>query len=376
MPFRPGFGTQGTPIILYANYFQLVPPKSLPLHRYGIEFLPGVEGRRPESKRLLKWLVKLLLQQRLAEYGNDIVTDFSSTIISKTDLGIGQGNTYQVQYRAEDEDEPRPNCRIYAIRVQQTGTVESSELVDYLTSSNLSAIYEQKSDVIQALNIIVGHYNKASNSVLFAKPSKYYPFDGSAVEISELGGGLQAFRGYFVSVRAATARILVNIQVKHAACYKEGPLKALVREFQQTSGPNKYRLESFLKRLRIRPIHIPRKNRAGQEILRFKSIAALASVHDGRNLSHPPVVPSFGAGANDVEFYIGDGVSGGQEGPGSGDVAGAQKGKQARGKGSKRGKQLMSGPSRPLRAGSVVQGYISVAAHFRQSRFVSSPRHS
>jgi eukaryotic translation initiation factor 2C len=36
IPSRPGFGTQGRPITLYANYLELVPPKSLLLYRYSI----------------------------------------------------------------------------------------------------------------------------------------------------------------------------------------------------------------------------------------------------------------------------------------------------------------------------------------------------
>jgi eukaryotic translation initiation factor 2C len=173
--------------------------------------LPDIQGRKPESQKLLKWLVKLLLQQCLPEYSKNIVTDFGSTILSKVDLETGQGSTYEVQYRAEEEDEPQLGGRIYRIRIQPNGTIQSSELVDDLTSSNTRAICEQKNDVIQALNIIVGHYNKASKSVLFAKPSKYYPFGTPAAETWNLGAGLQALRGYFVSVRATTARILVNI---------------------------------------------------------------------------------------------------------------------------------------------------------------------
>ncbi len=369
MPHRPGFGTQGRPVTLYANYFELMPPKSLLLYRYSLEFIPDDQGRKPEGKKLLKWLVKLLLQQRLADYGNHIVTDFGSTILSKIDLGLGQGSTYEVQYQTEVDDEPRPGGRIYHVRVQPNGTLQSSELVDHLTSSNLSAVCAQKSDVIQALNIILGHYSKASNSVLFARPSKYYPFHPTTAETFHLGAGLQALRGYFISVRAATARILVNIQVKHAACYQEGPLDALIRDFQRTRGQNLHRLESFLKRLRIRPIHITRRNKAGQQTPRPRTVTALATPRDGPDLLHPPIVPSFGAGANEVHFYIGDGAPGTtQEGPSSGTTAGAQGGRKGK------GKVVKKGPAPAPPAGSVAEGYISVAEYFRQSTFVSCPQ--
>lgn len=368
MPPRPGFGTQGRSITLYANYFELVAPKSLPLHRYSIEFLPDVQGKKPESKKKLKWLVQLLLQQSLSEYSNSIVTDFANTLISKVDLEVGEGSTYEVQYRAEEEDEPQPGGRIYRIRIQPSGAIQSAELVDYLTSSNMSATCPQKDDIIQALNIMVGHQNKASNSVLFVKPSKYYPFGKTAAETWDLGAGLQALRGYFISVRAATARILLNVQVKHAACYQEGPLDALVRDFQRTYGQNLHRLESFLKMLRIRATHITRRNKAGEEIASRKSVAALASPRDGRDLLHPPIVPRFGAGANEVQFHIGNGASGvTREDPGSTTTATAQGG--GKGKGGKKGKQSASAPAPTPPAAGASTGYVSVAEYFRKSRF-------
>lgn len=46
MPARPGYGTQGKKIMVYANYFKLNVPKELSLTRYNVEFLPEVKGKK------------------------------------------------------------------------------------------------------------------------------------------------------------------------------------------------------------------------------------------------------------------------------------------------------------------------------------------
>jgi hypothetical protein len=119
-----------------------------------------------------------------------------------------------------------------------------------------------------------------------------------------LGAGLQAIRGFFVSVRSATSRILLNIQVKHTACLEEGPLGRLMSAFLAQNDGSILKLNNFLKKIRIRITHIVRKNRAGREIPRTKAITSLATTNDGNGLQHPPRVSRFGAGSKEVEFFI------------------------------------------------------------------------
>jgi hypothetical protein len=106
-----------------------------------------------------------------------------------------------------------------------------------------------------------------------------------------------------MSVRAATARILVNVQVKHGAFYQEGPLEGLIISFKQENGADKNKLEDFLKRLTVNVTHIRRKNRTGEVILRLKQISGLATPRDGEGQPKRPIVPEFGAGPKSVKFW-------------------------------------------------------------------------
>lgn len=119
-----------------------------------------------------------------------------------------------------------------------------------------------------------------------------------------LGAGLQAIRGFFVSVRAATARILVNVQVKHASFYDEGPLERVTVAYLGENGQSKVKLGNFLKKLSINVTHVVRKNKSGRQPRRIKIIVGLATI--GRGLQHPPIVPDFGSGSKEVKFFLDD----------------------------------------------------------------------
>ena len=177
-----------------------------------------------------------------------------------------------------------------------------AELVDYLTSSNAAAMISSQEDVIQALNIIVGHNPKAATRIASLGSSRHHDWQAAQSERIDLGAGLLAIRGFFLSVRSATGRLLLNVQVKHAPFYQTGSLVQLMTLFMQSNGPNKAKLQRYLKGLSVNVTHIVNRNAAGQQIRRMKTIWGLATERDGESLPRPPVVRSFGAGPKHVEF--------------------------------------------------------------------------
>lgn len=175
-------------------------------------------------------------------------------------------------------------------------------------------------------------------------------------EKATLGGGLEALRGFFVSVRAATARVLLNVQVKYLACYQEGPLPVVIGEYQRANSRSLYRLESFLKHLRVRTTHIERKTSSGRaRPAPVKSIIGLASPADGRSGDNPPRVPRHGAGPFEVQFFMG---SKDAQGAPAVSAATLPEGKAKRGR-----KAPKVGPVTPGQ-------YISVGDYFKRGMFV------
>ncbi|GAD99066.1 RNA interference and gene silencing protein [Paecilomyces variotii No. 5] len=346
MPLRPGYGTQGRRVELWANHLHLIPKGDLLLHRYSVDISLDEGGRRPAGKKLRR-LVQLLLEEHFAKYAQQIATDFKSNLISQQKLQLDDSG-YHVRYRSEDEDEPADNAPSYRLRVQATGTLTVAQLIDYLSSSNVGTILNSKEEIIQALNIVLGHTVRASPDVTSIGSSKHYPLANTTSERFDLGTGLIAVRGFLMSVRAATSKLLVNVQVKHAAFYQEGPLEQLMQTYMH-ANPGKVMLAGFVKKLVVNVTHIVRRNRAGQAIPRVKVICGLAMREDGRSQPHPPIVPSFGADANEVKFFLDGGNQSNDPPPG--------------GKGKQKGKNPPNAGPNPPGQGA----YISVYDFFRRT---------
>jgi len=351
-PRRPGFGTRGTTVTLWANYVQLIAAPDLTLYRYALAVSPNATGRK------LTQIIRLLLESpELTEFRQDMVSDFKSTCVSRQRLPEDDMNI-TITYRAEAEDEPRPGATSYKVHILCTNTLSVAELTEYLTSTDLAAGLENKQPLIQAFNIFLNHYAKSADNIGTIGSARAFSLRPDAPKW-DLGGGLTAIRGFFASVRAATCRILVNVNVTNAAFYNDGPLDQLMAAFEPQRRGGKIRLASFLKRVRVRTTHLPeKKNRAGEIIYRVKTIMGLAAPNDGHGLAHPPRVHQFGAGPKSVEFWLDSGPPA-QPGPATEASGGQAKKKKKGGKGG--------GPNVLSASSSSGGRYISVYDFFLNS---------
>ncbi|KAH8756300.1 argonaute-like protein [Diaporthe sp. PMI_573] len=304
LPARPGYGTEGQPITVYANYVPLVPRSDLTLYSYDVaEIKPEVVGKKRTQ------VIRLLVNEspELESYRGDMVTDFKSTLISRKQLDLGgPEKVIEVTYKAEGEDEPKERAPKYKVAVKYTKTLTVGDLMSFLTSTNPAVQYNSKLEMIQGLNIFLKHWAKSNNNVATIGASKTFSMSGNADNL-DLGRGLTALRGFFTSVRAATNRILVNVNVSHGAFYNEGKLTNLIAAYNPRPDPSGWRsLEKFLKRVRVRTTHLKeKKNRKGEVIHRAKTVFGLAKKSDGQGPNRPRV-KEFAAGPKHVEFWLED----------------------------------------------------------------------
>lgn len=296
-PERPGYGTVGRPVTLYANYLPLTLPNKR-LFRYHISIAADSAGRSAPVGKKARHIVRLLLEEHFPQQKNSIASDFRSTLVSCVKLTEGK---FDVRYKEHLDDDYIDPPRVHQVTCQYTGEVNPADLVNYLTSTNAGAMLESKSEIVAALNMIMGHHPKTDDQVVSVGANKHYSLRQDTMESFNLGGGLSVLRGFFVSVRAATARVLLNVQVKYLACYNEGPLANVIQGYNSRST---HRLEKFLKSLRVRITHISRKNSRGQPRPRIRPIYGLASLNDGRSSPNPPIIKSHGAGPQDVQFFL------------------------------------------------------------------------
>ena len=371
-PRRPAFGTQGKAVKLWANYFELVPPPDLLLHRYAVKVTEKAAGNKKPTDvvgKKLNQAFRLILElPPFRDHRKDVVTDFKAQLMSRVEFDAEDLRALpgQIQYRAEGEDDARINAPYFNIAVVPAGSLTVSELTDYLTSTNPRAVFD-KQPILQALNIFLGHYTKASPAYAAIGSSKSFAVNPPSA--ADLGAGLRAIRGFFSSVRVATSRILVNVQVSHAPFYNPLPLDQSIQAFGAAHGPNKIKLQGFLKRVRVIATHIkPKTNKAGKAVPRVKTIFALATKNDGRasdSVDPPPEVSEFGAGPTNVKFWLSEGPKEPSSTAPSAPAVGKSSGKKGKGKAeSSAGGSGRSGPP----AGGSGGRFISVAEHFMNSK--------
>lgn len=298
-PARPAYGTKGRKINLWTNYFELYPDRDFQFFKYDCQFIPesgkkSDEPKGPKRARCLELLMKELPQVPM-------VSDYGSTILSTQTMGLTE-KQYLIKYFAENNDGPDDRSPQYTATVQYTGPLSFETLLTYLESTDMSLEKDDsKQSIIQAMNIMLSHDMKANKSVLMKKTSgsknKYFPVNRSGpganlIEQQILNTGLEAFRGYFMSVRAATGRILLNVQVQHAVAWQVMPLTHLLQQLQR----EKMTPEQITRHISGLYVTVTHLNN------RLKKIHGLAMPSDGIGAPDRPQVPYAGADATKVKF--------------------------------------------------------------------------
>lgn len=287
-PVRPAYGSGGDKIKLWANYFELLPDKAKPFYRYDVSMVSD-KGEEPKGKKLDR-CIRLLLQQLPSTI--PIATDYGKSLITAARLPNDQ-QEYSIQYYTEGEAGPDQRSPRYRVKVQYTGSFTFSDLLDYLSSTDL---YRDKpatrEEIIQATNIIIASGMK-SNTQLITKKNKYFPAGGNFVEKCPMLAGLEAFRGFFMSVRAATGRILLNVQVQHVVTWEALPMLNLLDKMKR----DKLQISEANRMVAGITVEVAHLNN------RIKRVAGFALQGDGRGTQYPSRMSRSYASATDVSFW-------------------------------------------------------------------------
>jgi eukaryotic translation initiation factor 2C len=339
-PRRPGHGTQGKKITVYANYFRLQTAPSLNFTRYNVTVAPEATGKK------LKRIFQLLLE--LPDFAG-VATEYKSLLIARQRLNIPDPYEITIHYRAEGQDEPLERATRYQVRVVTPTTLAVADLVNHLSSTDAGSTFGQRDEVIQGLNALMGNQPQAQDGVVSIGQNRHFSIDRSLANqhnIRILGGGLESLRGYYQSARPATGGILLNVNVTHGVFLEPVRLDVI---YPKLGTGNKNTLQKKLKTVRVEVTHLQSKKskKTNQNIPVVKTIFGLAHDQDGRRDAHPPMVKSFGAGPKDVKFWLADrplATAGGKS---------TDKGKTPK---------KATGPELPSNA------YISVFDYFRKSK--------
>ncbi|KAF2841797.1 Piwi-domain-containing protein [Patellaria atrata CBS 101060] len=316
LPLRPAYATQGTPIILRTNYFnlKLASGKDPVFYRYVVDITPVLDHRRKKRR-----LLQMLLQQPPFN-ANACATDYASIIITAQKIDLKDNNRFEiVLHEAGENAFPPPTAgepqeridarrrRTHTLKVEFQTSFTTSGLFNYVKSSAPGTPFDKKAEVVQAMNIVLCRAPNTMQHITPTLENVFYPSGlHQGVQAHDLGKGLQALRGYYSSVRLATGRVLINVNVSHAAFFNSGPLLSLFESFLsgvEKTGQNLRDLQTFIKGLRVRTGYTKEKGADGKEV----TVTKIKSV---QGFSKDPVL---GAGSDRVRFTWTDEKTGAQK---------------------------------------------------------------
>ncbi|KAG7008143.1 protein argonaute-3 [Physcia stellaris] len=305
MCLRPGYGTRGSAVTLWTNYFEVKSQAShVAMYLYTMTVDPSDKYSIPKGKKR-KQLINLMLRDPMFWALKPVViaTDFNENLLTKTPLAFsGETARISVNFRGEGALHAPEKPITYTVSIKKKHTLNLSDFQDYLDPTKMTSEYN-KSPVLEALNIIHGYHSKQSQTLTTVGAKRVFPLDQQGGQ--PIPPGLVALRGFYSSVIGATSRILVNVNITHCAFHKQRPLGELIWELcpEHNQDDIDYpRLQQFLKRLRVTTNHLTEKDKAFGKV---RTIFGLAMSDDGTGRERPPKISGrkLGAGPAAVSFF-------------------------------------------------------------------------
>ncbi|KDQ20605.1 hypothetical protein BOTBODRAFT_151362 [Botryobasidium botryosum FD-172 SS1] len=248
-PTRRSWGTVGTAVSLRANYFPITFPKAL--YEYEVKIDPAVAVRR--VKRRIFWLLERA--PNFSQFASHVAHDSSTRIISSKQIPLGDNRrlVVSIPFYDEDEEGPGPKAKTYTLTITWARDIETESLRSFLAGEAQYREYDTL-PVISALNIILSQYAARMGTPV----GKNRTFFKSGNNAYDLGGGLEAWKGYYSSVRPTFRQLMVNLNVCTTAFYKEGNLADAMQEYARGGGG---RFTPFVKSLRVGTSHLAHRGR-------------------------------------------------------------------------------------------------------------------
>lgn len=308
---RRSYMTNPNPIHLRTNYFKINTAhdsnettfEDQTWYRYEVSVTGAQDLSRQKKHRLLEAIVA---DERFA--GVTWATDYNSIIVTTGQLELGDSNSWEKRIAIPSAngdsqtsaDDSAPDFVQAArtrnevtFRVAYNDSFSLADVMNYLRSPVRGAQYDARVDVIQLFNIIMSKAPHTTRDVNNVGQNKFYLIPQHPdVEQYDLGGGLEALRGYYASVRPFIGRLLLNLNVANGAFYKAMPLVNLLSEAGLRSHEQR---EAFIRMLKVKVIY-KKDGDSTPPVERIKTIVGFAKPHPGK-----PGLKRFG-NAREITF--------------------------------------------------------------------------
>lgn len=350
LPLRPGYGTRGNDVELWANYVALNLSKDVVFYRYSLDIEKELDNNRGQSVKtdpkpapgdvavgtgnkrpagmkqaeIIAYLLDDAEELRAGCKNGTLATDYRDILVSTQPLVKLEHKILFVGVRSNYMMEP---CKIVLKEPEDIpNPLRMSDLLQYLGSTSRSEAPPIPKNVFsQILNIWLRHFSKSyelGDNSQAVVGSKGYAIDGRTklprnhrnhVARVSIGLGIDAIRGYFSSVRLGAGKAWVNVNVTHGTFFQSLRLDTWVVESGLNHPSQLARLHEVLKGVRVRLRHRTAEVSGTRKDI-IKVISGLATAQDGvpekdqqRRPEYPPRfggnAPRIGATCSQVQFY-------------------------------------------------------------------------
>lgn len=325
---RPGYGGLGRPLILRANMFEMEFQPNIVFHSYRLKFDPPSKIKKRQQTFVLERMLRTYKPFNIQ--GIRIATDGATEIVTTKPLPddlplftISMPNANERdtgrQQRQRDRRDQRGKSENYngpwVVTVAYKESQSIHKILSMLRDTNVGLIVPKdgkgnriegpdEASTVRMLNILLSAYpfNTPGIQIVGKGRNKVFRLDREKQSIY-IGGGIEAVRGYYSSVRLAAGRLLLNLNICHSAMYRPGSLLDLINSFTELYAQDRERLGPYLKMLKVRVLHMPHEeNGAGEMGPPIKSIWGVAVPGEGPS-DHPSRVKNLASSASNVQFW-------------------------------------------------------------------------
>lgn len=323
-PHRPGFGTGGAPVVLWANYFELN-VNTASLFSYNVLVAPEEssekkeaepssatgkgKGKPKESKTKEAKGTKLakIIKAALDTLPPTVVvaTELKMSVVSKAKLPLPPNSVITVGI-------PRPNGgeERWDVKFGDPVSLDIGRLKQYIQDfedKGNESVFPKFAAEADALGVVLGHTARSNPNTAAVGKSRFFAFDANRSEVSPVSPGsmIDILRGYIQSVRLATGRLLLNVNVTHGVFRPPMPMPDLFQRVGNLNTNTLKRLHGLLAKSRIQ-CRVPTE-KPGEWVKVERSMAGFGGVRDGSGEERRPefLEPNqyFGKPTN-VKFFL------------------------------------------------------------------------
>ncbi|KAL0948344.1 hypothetical protein HGRIS_010930 [Hohenbuehelia grisea] len=247
-PLRPGYGTLGQQVAVRANFFAIKLPKS-PIFDYTVEIKP-----KEDNAALRKRIFQLVEQHAAVRpHLGYVAHDYSARLVAGR--ALPQPLELQLTFLEDGEKKPGPKAKTYTISIKFIRELKAEDLKKYL-AGDPAASTENPLALISALNLVLKLHASRVGVRIGRDAAEKFVFAPQRQGEFKLGQGVEAWRGFFTSVRPVYKGLMVNMNACMASVFEPGNMADILRNFsRQSHGAMPNLPESFKREIKITTTH-------------------------------------------------------------------------------------------------------------------------